>query len=268
MKTIVVGAGYWGRNYCRELGHNCVGVVDPDAESRIEVNNSFNIKSYPSIEDVDVDYQAAIIATPPVCHTETALKILEQNKPVLIEKPMTDSLQAALKLAPYRRLIMVGHIYMYHPGITALKTEIKGLTINHIFTRRTNSGPIREWQDALWDLAPHDISICNYLFSDSQFQTTVEAEVFKNKDFAVVQLAYIGGPKAVIYVSWLGRPKTRKVEIVTEDNNRIVFDDMKFASEVSPMRLMLDDFMSGQWKPECSYEAGLSMVQLLESLSD
>lgn len=261
MRIVLIGGGQWGRNYIRELSSHLIAVVEPDKETATKLIHDFDVRVWnrmpPSIEFND--YDAAIICTPPDTHVELAYPILKEGKCVLIEKPLATSVEELLKLKNYKDKIMVGHIYLHHPEVENLRTNFHNIPIDHIFTRRTNNGPIRNWQNALWDLAPHDISICNYILGQNPIGVLVRG----TRDWAMLHLSYIAC-EAIIYVSWLGGPKTRLVELVPVNQDRIIFDDMKVVLERSPMRRMLDDFMTGNWDERCSYEAGMEVVNVLE----
>jgi len=246
MKTIVFGGGYFGVNYIRELGHHVVGVVEPKQERADFIKKTYNVQVYPELPE-DLDYDSAIVVTPPHCHITTAEQVLKTGRFCLIEKPLSFSVEEAMRLLKYRNKIMAGMVYLYHPEVELLREALSSYPVNHVFTRRTNHGPIREDTDALWDLAPHDISILNYITQ----QRPIGISCYKERDWAVLNLEYLGFPTCT-YVSWLGAPKTRLVEIVFQPNtefgesdNRLIFDDMKVVLEVSPLRRMLNDFMTG-----------------------
>lgn len=261
MRVVVFGAGYFGVNYIRELGRHLVGVVEPDAVKAASVGKRYSIPVAPELP-ADWEFDGAIIVTPPSEHVSTALPLAAQGKYVLIEKPMAPTVEEALKLHTYRERIMAGLIYLYHPGVEALKTKLKDIPLDHIHTRRTNDGPVREWQNAAWDLAAHDISICNYLMS----HTPHSAQSVGTRDWAMIKLDYIT-TNAAIYVSWKGGPKVRTVELVSEyPGERYIFDDMAQTLEISPLRRMLDDFLSGSWDKKASFNAGLDVVSVLESV--
>jgi predicted dehydrogenase len=264
MKTIVIGAGYWGKNYVRELAGNCVGVVEQDADRAEYISKTYNVKVYPDLDSIgSVEYDAAVVATPPQTHIELALPIARAGKYLLIEKPMAAGVEEAMMLRRFKERIMVGHIYLHHPSIHALKAKVSEIPIDHAYSRRTNHGPIRDWQDAMWDLASHDISIFNFIFGESP----QGLDVIGAQDWCMLRLSYYA-LNALIYVSWLGGPKIRQVELVPiEGENRIIFDDLTTVLEISPLRRMLDMFQSGTWSSELGYEGGLEVVNVLEKAS-
>ena len=259
MKTIVIGAGYFGVNYIRELAGNCVGVVEVRPERADYVRKHYQVPVWDKIPR-EVEFEAVLIATPPDSHADLAYEFASQGYYVLLEKPLATSMVEAEKLWKYEDKIMAGMIYLYHPEVERLKKEVANIPVHHIYTRRTNNGPLRTWQNSLWDLAPHDISICNYILD----QKPIGISAINDYNYSVVALDYVAC-QSVTYVSWLGGPKTRLVELVpAQGGERIIFDDMKSALEVSPMRLMLDDFLSKNWDDRCNFIKGWNVLEVLE----
>jgi predicted dehydrogenase len=256
MRTVVFGGGYWGANYIRELGSHCVLVVEPDEKQARAVADRFNVRTEPELGRFK-DFDAAIIVTPPEFHANLAMPLLQQGKYVLVEKPLANSAQEARALATYPRC-MAGHVYLWHPEVIKLYSNAR--PIDHVVTRRTNDGPVRTWCDALWDLAPHDISICCYLAGWSTPE--VLSWVYKNK--AVMNLCYTSW-NAFVYVSWLGAPKKRLVEVVPTTGDRIVFDDLAVVLEEPPLTRMIKDFVSGEWDDRGSAAVGVQVVEVLEN---
>lgn len=261
MKCLVFGAGYFGRNYIRELSHNVVAVIEPDKLAAEFVKNAYNVPVYPDVP-THLNFDAAVIVTPPDSHIQIAKGFLADGHYVLIEKPFATSVEEALQLHKWRQRCMAGMIYLYHPAIEHLKTQVAKVPLNHAYSQRTNDGPVREWQNAMWDLAAHDVSIFNYVLGQTPHY--VDAMGTPTRDWAVLRMTYVT-VETVTYVSWRGGPKVRRVELVPQESgDRIIFDDLKAALEISPMRRMLDAFMSGEWDERCSYEAGLEVINVLE----
>lgn len=261
MKAIVLGAGYWGKNYVRELAGNLVAVIEPDKERAEYVEQIYNVSVYPDIPE-DLQYDAAFIVTPPDLHVKVALPILKSGRKVLIEKPLATSVEEAMALYPYKKQVMAAHIYLYHPAVYhEMKSWIKKFPLDHVFAQRTNHGPIRDWQNVAWDLATHDISICNYLLGKP-----VSVEASGTRDWVVLSIQYIAA-SAIIYVSWFGGPKTRRMELVPAiEHERYLFDDSKWIMEVSPLRRMLDAFLEGSWD-RCTLDEGIEVLQVLEAVN-
>lgn len=263
MRVAVFGAGYFGLNYIRELAHNVVAVVEPDPVQANYAQQRYGVNVYPALPD-DLQYDGAVIVTPPDTHVRLAKPVLEHGRYVLIEKPLALSVEEAYQLHPYRKRVMAGMIYLHHPEVLRLKKEVLPVVpLNHIYSRRTNNGPIRSWLNAGWDLAPHDISIFNYWFGHSPL--TID-HITDERNYSLIRLQYIAA-ETLTYVSWRGGPKIRQIELVPETSSeRIIFDDMASTVDPSPLRRMLDEFISGDWDSRCSYEAGVEVVNVLEKL--
>jgi predicted dehydrogenase len=143
-----------------------------------------------------------------------------------------------INLAQSRGLIlMVGHTFLYNPGVTKVKEYIGRGDLGrvyYLYARRTNLGPIRRDVNALWDLAPHDISIFNYLLdSVPEWASAVGAKVLRNcrEDVGFISLGYPNDITAHIHVSWADPNKVREV-VVVGSNKRIVFSDINTLEQV------------------------------------
>ena len=184
---------------------------------------------------------AAVICTPATAHYDTICQCLEAGKHTLVEKPMTtqrDHAEEVIDLAASRGLLlMVGHTFLYNAGIRALKACVDADRVGRVYylhSRRTNLGPVRQDVDALWDLAPHDISIFNYLLEDTPaWVSAVGGRVLGNcrEDVGFISLGYPGGVVAHIHVSWADPNKIREVAVVGS-GGRLVFDDLNSAAPV------------------------------------
>lgn len=277
MKVVVFGAGYFGLNYIRELGRHCVLVVDPDDEARARAKARFGVKAAWNTVPVSVapdlgvkvaaagippgfDFDAVVVTTPPDSHYAIASHFLSLGKYVLVEKPLTTDYAQALELAKYPKC-MAGLVYLYHPEVERLRDAASTMQLSHIFSRRTNQGPVRPYLDALWDLAPHDISILNFVT-----QSTPELyNAVTEGDWAVLVLHY-PHTTSVSYVSWRGGPKTRRVELVPIYGDRVIFDDLTVVLEEPPLTRMVKAFLSGTWD-RCYASEGAKVVRILEEAS-
>jgi predicted dehydrogenase len=171
-----IGVGYWGPNLLRNLVANrsckVKTVVDLLKERR-----DYVLGLYPSIQitdDVDQVFQdteidGVVIATPVATHFDLAIKALEEGKHILVEKPLATSVaevQQIGKLANQKNLVaMVGHTFLFNAAVRYVKQLIDSGEIGdvcYIYSQRLNLGRIRSDVDALWNFAPHDISIIQY----------------------------------------------------------------------------------------------------------
>ncbi len=185
---------------------------------------------------------AVCIATPTNTHFTIAKEALEANKHVLCEKPLALRPEECLELknlaARQKKILMVGHIFVFNAGIVRLKEYIKsgelGI-IQYAHSERTNLGPFRYDVNALWDLAPHDISIFNYLFDSSPVGASARGQKCLGalEDLAFATLDYPENILVNIHVSWLDPKKVRQITIVG-DKKMVLWDDL---DNVGPIRL-------------------------------
>ena len=244
----VVGCGYWGVNYLRVLGEigdvSSIVACDADPIRRSAVSERFR--------DLDVsedlaevlrrpDIDAVVVATTPTTHYELTRECLEAGKHVLVEKPITtrsDEAEALIRLADERDLTLaVGHTFLYNPGVEKMKSYVTNGDLGalyYMYSRRTNLGPIRDDVNALWDLAPHDVSIFNYLLdAEPAWVSAVGRTVLRDttEDVGFVSIGYDSGVVAHIHVSWADPSKVREVVLVGSEQ-RILFDDTKNSEQV------------------------------------
>lgn len=236
------GCGYWGPNLVRNFSalEDCAVkyVVDPSSERRVFLETTFaGIKAVESpqvvLDDPEVD--AVIIATPAEFHYAQAEKALRMGKHVFVEKPLATSVaevEALEKLADKNNLVvMAGHTFIYNAAVRYVKRMIDNGDlgdIRYIYTQRLNLGRIRSDIDALWNFAPHDISIIQYWLDDPEplavkrvgmdfIQNGIEDVVFLNLVYPNVL--------ANIHVSWLDPQKVRKI-IIVGSKKMVIYDDI------------------------------------------
>ena len=244
----VIGCGYWGINYIRVFSElpqaRVVAVCDPRPERLQEVERRFNgAQLVTKVEEVlrldGVD--AAIICTPATTHYNVASQCLLARKHILVEKPITTKVADADKLIDLAestgQLLMVGHTFIYNPAVTKVKEYLDRGQLGqlyYLYARRTNMGPIRHDVNALWDLAPHDVSIFNYLLDDTpKWVSAVGARVLRNRreDVGFISLGYGSDIVGHIHVSWADAYKVREV-VVVGSNKRIVFNEFNSSERV------------------------------------
>jgi len=238
-----IGVGYWGPNLLRNLiaNSNCEvkTVVDLSEERREFVKNLYpSIRVTNKVDKVfkDSEINAVVIATPVVTHFDLTMKVLELGKHVLVEKPMAttfEEVQQIGDLAEEKGLIaMVGHTFLFNSAVRYVKALIdsgKLGDIRYIYSQRVNLGRIRDDVDALWNLAPHDISIIQYWLDepDPVHVTRNGMDYVQNgiDDVVFMNIEYPGNILANIHVSWLDPHKIRKMTIVGS-KKMVVYDDI------------------------------------------
>jgi len=247
-RLALAGAGGWGRNLARSLGRLqgavFTAVCDTDAAARAAV-----VAASPAtcpVEDfsrliADPAVDALVIATPPETHHRLALDALRQGKDVLVEKPLTldprhaDELVRAAR--EHARVLMVGHLLVYHPAVDLLRELVRGGAlgeIHYLYSQRVNFGVIRSHENALWSLAPHDVAVAIDLLDESPRSVTAQGAAYVRggvEDVAFLQLLFPSGRMAAIHVSWLDPHKERKLTLVGS-RKMAVFDDMEPTEKV------------------------------------
>ena len=237
-----IGVGYWGPNLLRNLVANkkchVSRVADLSEERRDYVGGL-----YPAVEttdDVDriisdPDIDAVVIATPVATHHDLSLRALAAGKHILVEKPMARSVaevEQIGKAAAAKNLVaMVGHTFLFNAAVRYVKDLIDSGQlgdIRYIYSQRLNLGRIRSDVDALWNFAPHDISIIQYWLGDPPPQSVVRRGIAyiqdDVEDVVFLNIMYPDKVMANIHVSWLDPHRVRSMTIVGS-KKMVIYDD-------------------------------------------
>jgi predicted dehydrogenase len=244
----VIGCGHWGPNHIRVFSQlaNSKALMCADIdEARLKAVKAL----YPTIETVK-DYHAILdrkeidavcIAAPTKYHYQFTKDVLAAGKHVLCEKPLAmtaaecEDLDALAKKAG--KFLMVGHVFVFNSGIRWVKEYIDSGELGKIYyahSERTNLGPFRYDVNAMWDLAPHDISIFDYLLGGGAKGASARGlKCLGNnlEDLSFASLDYPNGQLVNIHVSWADPRKVRQITIVGE-KKMIVWDDLDMLGPV------------------------------------
>ena len=239
----VVGYGYWGPNHVRTFdslpGCSVKYICDSDKDRLATAKQRHpHLRASGDLDtvlaDPEVDAVALITAAP--THCELTLRCLAAGKHTFVEKPMAltgaDAEKMVRSAEKNDRILMVGHLLEYHPAVTMLRAYIdEGQLgdIHYIYTTRVNLGVVRSEENALWSLAPHDVSIILYLFGEAPVAVAARGADYVQQsieDVVFCTLHFASGRMAHIHVSWLDPHKIRKVTIVGS-KQMAVFDDMQ-----------------------------------------
>jgi predicted dehydrogenase len=238
-----VGLGHWGPNLLRNFvglpGSRVKLCCDLDARARDRVAGG-----YPGIQTTadyaqvveDSEIEAVVVSSPASLHYEQARLALEHDKHVFVEKPIAlDVAQAVelVRLARTRaRVLMVGHLLLYHPAVRSLKEYVSSGDlgrIHYIYSHRLNLGMVRRDENAMWSLAPHDISVALYLLDQSPQAVSAQGRAFLRPgvhDLVFLTMYFPDGALAHCHVSWLDPHKVRRFTVVGSQK-MAVFDDME-----------------------------------------
>lgn len=250
MKKIgIVGWGYWGRNYAKYfdtyLGATLTHVCDLRGDMLEDAKMLYpHFITTPRLEDlIEAKLDGVIIASPASAHFKIAQKFLEAGIPLLIEKPLTNSLTSANELDKIAKKnstkVLIGHTFLYNQSVRFLKSEIDANRFGKLYYlefRRQSYGPIRDDVNIIWDFAPHDVAIANYLLGGiSPVSVSVQGGIFSRhdkEDIAVITLKYPGNIMVNINVAWLYPLKIRSLTLLG-DKQMAVFEDTNQVSPVS-----------------------------------
>jgi UDP-2-acetamido-3-amino-2,3-dideoxy-glucuronate N-acetyltransferase len=235
-----IGAGYWGKNLVRNFAS--LGALHTICDCDSKTLKKFK-ETYPKallttdVKDVfkNSAIQGVVIATPAETHFAVVKQALYMGKDVLVEKPLALSVREGEELVSLARskekILMVGHILAYHPGILKLKELVrKGELgkINYVYSNRLNLGKFRKEENILWSFAPHDISVILMLLGEMPVEVSASGGTYLQSgicDVTITNMRFASGARAHIFVSWLHPFKEQKL-IVVGDNKMAVFDDV------------------------------------------
>jgi predicted dehydrogenase len=244
----VIGFGYWGpnmtRNFNAQTDGNVLYVAD-FRQNRLDVVNKLYpaIKTTKSAEDAinDPKTDAVVIATPVFTHFELAKKALNAGKHVLLEKPMTATSAEAeelIELAEKKgKVLMVDHTFLYTGAVEKIKELIDGNVIGklqYIDSTRINLGLFQPDVNVLWDLAPHDISILNYLTDEKPHSVQAIGISHTNngiENIAYLTLNYDSDMIAHFNCSWTSPVKIRQF-LIGGNKKMILFDDTEPSEKI------------------------------------
>ncbi len=272
IRIALIGYGYWGPNYARvldEMPDTTVAVVCDSKSDRLEraaarmphVETSQDLAGVLRRNDID----AVVVSTPASTHYEVARLALESGRHVLVEKPLALEVGQCEELGDLAekksRVLMVAHTFLYNSGIQKLRECVQSSSFGRVYylhSTRTNLGPIRHDVSAVWDLAPHDISIFNYVLGEAPLWTSaIGSRVLGNvrEDVAFITLGYANDVIANIHVSWADPNKVRKV-VAVGSLQRVVFDDL---NDLERIRIYEKGVSVGQMDTESFGEFKLLM---------
>ena len=244
----VVGLGYWGPNWVRNLQNSglCDRIVacDFDPIRRQHVEKLYPaVRTSAGIEPVlaEAAIKAVVIATPVHTHWELARRCLEAGKSVLVEKPLALSgKQCAelIEMAAARDLVlMVGHTFEYSASVAKLCETVNSGELGEIFyisSARTNLGLIRQDINVVWDLAPHDISIILTVLGRAPESVNCQGRSHYNpniEDVAMLTMNFADNVIAFVHVSWLDPNKIRRLTVVGS-RKMLIYDDIAYQEPI------------------------------------
>jgi predicted dehydrogenase len=241
IRLALVGCGYWGPKVLRAAASlpefEVAVLVDLDLGRAEEVRRHFPLARVErSVDDVPADaFDAAIVATEPASHAELADAALASGKHVLVEKPLALNVTDCRRLGELARskdcVLMAGHTFLYSPAVTHVRSLLDRQELGDLYyvdSQRLNLGRVRRDVDAIWNFAPHDVSILNHWLARAPTAVRCHGYEFLQEgvdDVAFMTLEYDTSLVAHVHVSWLSPSKVRRMTIVGS-RKMLVYDDV------------------------------------------
>ncbi|MCX7625160.1 MAG: Gfo/Idh/MocA family oxidoreductase [Candidatus Sumerlaeaceae bacterium] len=243
----VIGCGYWGpnliRNFSSTRGWRVKYICDLDPK-RLAVMQ----EQYPWVIPVtnaqvlfdDKDLDAIAIATPVSSHANLAIAALESGKHVLVEKPLASSVEEAAHIVEVAekvgRVLLVDHTFIYTPAVQKIKQLVESGELGDLLyfdSVRINLGLFQHDINVIWDLAPHDFSIMDYLFPDKPVAASASGMCHfgSQEDVAYVTAFFERNIIAHFHVNWLSPVKIRLI-LIGGSRKMVVYDDMENSEKV------------------------------------
>lgn len=266
LRLAQIGAGYWGANLIR----NFAQIEDVDRFTICDVDPARLDKfkaQFPRVETTtdtdgvmaDSGIDGVILAVPAAMHHRLARQALLAGKHVFVEKPLATSMadaQDLVELASERgQILMVGHTFLFNAAVKRVKEYIDSGELGqvyYVFAQRLNLGKVREDVNALWNLAPHDISIILYWLGETPRDVSARGFTFLQpgiEDVVFTTMNFPSGSAAQIHVSWLDPVKTRRM-VVVGSKKMLIYDDVSMDAKIT------------------IYDKGIDKKNILRSLPD
>jgi predicted dehydrogenase len=317
MRIGVVGLGYWGpnlaRNFDRLPDSELAWICDASEDARARWSREFpSARASAELDDLlrDASLDAVAIATHVPSHAELAERALDAGKHCFVEKPLAQSVAEAERVVEAAerngRVLMVGHLLEYHPGVEKLKELVASGElgdIRYIYGNRLNLGKLRADENALWSLGAHDVSVVLRLADEEPYECRAVGESYMREGVEDVVFCYLRFPSGLaahLHLSWLDPHKERRFTVVGS-KRMATFDDMELERKVTvydkgfdqdfssygeyiarsgdihsprisneePLRIECRHFMdrvADGAEPRSGAEAGLRVVRVLEAL--
>jgi predicted dehydrogenase len=247
VKIGVVGLGYWGPNLARNFARlaDVAWLCDSSAElAERYVPGLPGARTTTSVDDLleDPDLDAVALATPVPTHAALAERVLRAGKHCFVEKPLAQSVDEAERVVhaarDSERVLMVGHLLEYHPGVELLKQLIDSGElgdVRYLYSNRLNLGVLRPDENALWSLGAHDVSVLLRLAGEEPYECRAVGESYMQEgieDVVFCFLRFPSGLAAHMHLSWLDPHKERRFTVVGS-KKMATFDDMELERKLT-----------------------------------
>ena len=244
----VIGYGYWGPNLVRNFNEaqssKVVAVCDLSSQRLAQVHRRYPaVKTTTDYRDLlsDPAIDAIAVATPVSTHFELAIQVLRAGKHVLVEKPLTTTVEQGERLleeaARSKQVLMVDHTFVYTSAVRKIKELVTGGQVGKLYyydSVRVNLGLFQHDVNVLWDLAVHDLSIMDYVLDarpEAVAATGIAHVPGQPKDVAYLTCVFGSSLIAHFHVNWLAPVKIRRT-LIGGDQQMIVYDDLEPSEKV------------------------------------
>jgi predicted dehydrogenase len=245
----VAGLGNWGPNLARNFaaidGCELAWCCDPSAAARERWAPAFPSARFTGeLDDLLADERldAIVLATPVPTHGALAERVLRAGKHCFVEKPLAQSVEEAERVVQAAResgrVLMVGHLLEYHPGVELLKRLIDSGElgdVRYLYTNRLNLGVLRPDENALWSLGAHDVSVLLRLAGEEPYDCRALGESYMQEGIEDVVFCYLRFPSGLaahMHLSWLDPHKERRLTVVGS-RKMATFDDMELERKLT-----------------------------------
>jgi len=232
MRICLIGYGYWGKNLARVFGKDLVAICDNNQDNLDKAKELYDVQYFSNKDELyqsDLEYDTVAIATKADTHFELATTFLIAGKNIWLEKPAcikTKDIEYLIKIRKDKK-VFVDHTFVYHPAIQKIKSLDIGTPL-YYDSHRISLGLFQKDVDAILDLAIHDLSILDYLYSDLVLD---KRSIIKNNHIndkanqSILNLKFTNNFTATINVNWVSPVKKREI-ILSGSNSSIIFDDI------------------------------------------
>ncbi len=249
LRVGVVGLGYWGPNLARNFaalpGCELAWCCDASEPARQRIMGRLpGVRTTAEITELleDPELDAVVLATPVPSHAELAVRVLSAGKHCFVEKPLAQSVadaqRAVAAAQEHDRLLMVGHLLEYHPGVERLKALADSGELGdilYLYGNRLNLGKLRADENALWSLGAHDVSVILHLAQEEPWEVVAHGESYVRpgiEDVVFCFLRFPSGLSAHLHLSWLDPHKERRFTVVGS-RRMATFDDMALEGKLT-----------------------------------
>lgn len=251
MNIILIGSGKWGKNYIKAFEQQ---------KNKLIAANRENWK------DLVKNCDGVIIATPPNSHIEIATHCLNEQKPVMIEKPLALSLNECFKLKQFNLPILVNHIHLFTAGYQNIKNIIDPSSIVEIQTIVNNNSELRDYS-ILWDYGPHDLSLIFDLLNKEPINYKIKNNSHSKIEF---DLEFINC-KSNTFINSKAQKKDRSIDIYTNNGNRYFYNDAYRPDwHPQPLNTAINVFLNainGKQDSRLGLDLSFKIIKWLEILS-